>query len=98
VKVPLKEIPLLYIAMCALAIVPLIKRLRLTVPSAQQVQFADDATAVGNSRFCINGGRYYPLWDLTSGIFQMLLRQCVDCEASFFDNCKVDLQVCRLLI
>ena len=34
-------------AMYALAVVPLIKRLRVAVPSVGQVWFADDATAVG---------------------------------------------------
>ena len=37
----------LAMAMYALAVVPLIKRLRVAVPSVGQVWFADDATAVG---------------------------------------------------
>ena len=34
-------------AMYALSVVPLIKRLRVAVPSVGQVWFTDDATAVG---------------------------------------------------
>jgi len=37
----------LAMGMYALAVVPLIRRLRVAVPSVQQVWFMDDATAVG---------------------------------------------------
>jgi len=37
----------LAMAMYALAVVPLIRRLRVAVPSVQQVWFSDVATAVG---------------------------------------------------
>ena len=38
----------LAMAMYALAVVPLIRRLRMVVPGASQAWFADDATAVGS--------------------------------------------------
>ena len=38
----------LEMAMYALAVVPLIRRLRMAVPGASQAWFADDATAVGS--------------------------------------------------
>ena len=54
-------------AMYALAVVPLIKRLHMAVPSVQQVWYADDATS--NSHVYIYGKECKLIW-LATNYFQ----------------------------
>ena len=65
----------LAMAMYALAVMPLIKHLRTTVPDVSQVWFADDSTTAGTHIFCPGGSfSWSPLLDQTMVTSQMLLR------------------------
>ena len=65
----------LAMAMYALAVLPLIRHLRTTVPDVSQAWFADDATAVGSLSNFFPGGSISLLLDLIMVILQMLPRQ-----------------------
>ena len=60
----------LAMSLYALAMVPLIRKLHSTVPSASQVWFADDATAIGPARLVAPFGFCRPGLQIFSEFFK----------------------------